>query len=263
MAAAALAGNVNGNSDNEWGAIVKSRLLSVHVRPGSMPALSTVESVRYHLSCDTAVAARACAQTMAHFQRIPFTALLDALAPHVTGVLLLNSQLQLRFADRFASALIDRRDPFVIDGQGRLRCRDRGAQQRLEAFVGRLSGSTSEPSTSPKLASLVPRVDEGPLSVLVSRHQLVPGQVSFLFVLRDPERAPGLDIALLADIFDLTHAEAAVVAGVVAGYKPSQIAEQRGVVIATVRCQLKAARAKIGVNGQAELVSRVLRTMLI
>jgi DNA-binding CsgD family transcriptional regulator len=57
--------------------------------------------------------------------------------------------------------------------------------------------------------------------------------------------------------FGMTAAEAAVSAQVVCGQALDDIAQQRGATIGTVRAQVKAAMAKLGVSRQAELVGKL------
>lgn len=65
---------------------------------------------------------------------------------------------------------------------------------------------------------------------------------------------PVLPADLLVSLFDLTPAEARVAHKIAAGATVETIAETLGVSRETVRSQLKAALAKVGLTRQAELV---------
>lgn len=67
--------------------------------------------------------------------------------------------------------------------------------------------------------------------------------------------SPAPDVALIRGLFDLTAAEARVASGVAEGLSPNQIAKRDGTSAQTVRYQLKAVFAKIGVNRQSQLAA--------
>jgi DNA-binding CsgD family transcriptional regulator len=58
---------------------------------------------------------------------------------------------------------------------------------------------------------------------------------------------------LLAKLFDLTHAERSLASELSGGANLTEIADLRGVSIATVRTQVRAVYSKIGVSGQNDL----------
>ncbi|MGH8142864.1 MAG: helix-turn-helix transcriptional regulator [Steroidobacteraceae bacterium] len=65
--------------------------------------------------------------------------------------------------------------------------------------------------------------------------------------------------AILQTIYALTVAESDIATHLAAGRTAEFIAENRGVTVGTVRAQTKAIMAKVGVNRQAELASRLSR----
>lgn len=73
--------------------------------------------------------------------------------------------------------------------------------------------------------------------------------------IRDPEEYTTLDTALLQNSYDLTMAEAELAAAFDRGLSLRDIADAREVSINTVRTQLYALMAKLGVNRQTELIA--------
>ena len=74
----------------------------------------------------------------------------------------------------------------------------------------------------------------------------------------DPDRTHPIEADKLADVFELTTAEAQVAISIANGIKPKEIANMNDVAISTIRSQLKAIYCKLGVSSQAELVKVLL-----
>lgn len=95
---------------------------------------------------------------------------------------------------------------------------------------------------------------------------LVPGKVlgafgersQILVTLFDPRSVSTLDPFALANLFQLSPAEARVATQIAEGLTPDAIATANGIRISTVRSQISAVIAKIGVQRQVDIV-RVLR----
>jgi DNA-binding CsgD family transcriptional regulator/PAS domain-containing protein len=77
----------------------------------------------------------------------------------------------------------------------------------------------------------------------------------------DPERQPPVDERTLVMVFDLTPAEARVVALLVTGQSLPDIARSLGIAFETARTHLARARAKTGSTSQVDLVHTVLTTL--
>ena len=75
-----------------------------------------------------------------------------------------------------------------------------------------------------------------------------------LVVLGEPD-APHLAVDIYRSLFDLTNAEAALMAALVHGVSVREWAAQRGVSVATVRTQVAALLQKAGVDSQARLIA--------
>jgi DNA-binding CsgD family transcriptional regulator len=63
------------------------------------------------------------------------------------------------------------------------------------------------------------------------------------------------DAALIRGLFDLTPAEARVASGIAEGLSVNQIASRNKVASETVRAQIKAVFAKLGVNRQSQVAA--------
>jgi DNA-binding CsgD family transcriptional regulator len=81
--------------------------------------------------------------------------------------------------------------------------------------------------------------------------QRTPEGLALLCIGSARQRAP--EAAMLAQLFGLTGAEAALMAGIVGGDRLYQCAERRGVSLATVRAQLRNVFVKTGAATQADL----------
>ena len=89
------------------------------------------------------------------------------------------------------------------------------------------------------------------IAITVSQRQGLPAR-------RPPERSccnPGEHLAML---YGLTATEARVAARLAAGRSVAEIADEHGVVVDTVRNQLKSSFAKTDTRRQSELVAAVL-----
>lgn len=84
---------------------------------------------------------------------------------------------------------------------------------------------------------------------------IIAGSPAALLVIRPANKAERLQ--MLQSYYELTTAEAFVAAAIVDGLTVTEIAKQRGASIATVRSQLQAVFAKVGVRRQSELVRRL------
>jgi DNA-binding CsgD family transcriptional regulator len=98
----------------------------------------------------------------------------------------------------------------------------------------------------PRSLRLTARQRGGPAGLLVVR---MPGQQP----LRDDQRTPLIELA-----YGLTRQEALVALKIADGMSPDTVAEALGVSINTIRTHLRRCYEKIGVEGQTEMVARIL-----
>lgn len=95
---------------------------------------------------------------------------------------------------------------------------------------------------------------------------MVPGQVlgafgerpRILAILFDPNQISHLDPFALANLFELTPAEAKVATQIAEGLSPDEIASKNGTRISTVRTQIRNILMKLGAERQTDIV-RILR----
>lgn len=164
------------------------------------------------------------------------------------GVLLLERDATVRYANGAASAILERRDPLVLLN-GRLAARDTTVSARLRALVcdapaGGRPAAVVLPSPAARwslIAHICARAGHGPVAA----------------VLVDPGAPPRIDSAHLRDLFGLTGAEARLAVLLLEGLPPAQSARRLGISVHTVRSQLRELFAKTGTRRQSELV-RVL-----
>jgi DNA-binding CsgD family transcriptional regulator len=183
-----------------------------------------------------------------------------------------EAQIAKGTLDSLALALI------TVDRQGRLLAQNGAAEvvlrqaDGLALRAGGLAGVTY--AATEQLATAIRRataadpsgswfriergLDKSPYLVTVLPQ---PGErSSALVMVRDPDAASGVSAERVRTLFDLTAAEAAVACELAAGRAPEEIAQVRGASDETVRAQLKAIAAKMGVSRQAEIVARIAMT---
>lgn len=83
------------------------------------------------------------------------------------------------------------------------------------------------------------------------------GRSSAHVIVRDPDVESGPTAEHLRALWNLTAAEGAVACELAAGLSIEEIAQVRGASVETVRVQVKAVAAKMGVSRQAEIVAKV------
>jgi PAS domain-containing protein len=171
------------------------------------------------------------------------------------AVLLLDSELQVIYANPAAAALLD-------GGEGlglRHRCLvarhpddDTGLQAVLRS-ARRLG------QRAPEDFAVIRRPERRPL--LVAATPLAPPRTNgplpgaaWVVRISDPERGHKPDPAVLQRLFGLTQAEAAVVMEMLPPRSEDEAARHRGVAKSTLRAQLHSAYGKLGINGRDELV---------
>lgn len=175
------------------------------------------------------------------------------------GVLMLDRAGRVAGANREARRLLDRSGVVFVDADGVVRCREgEGGRSRLGVEARRLV------DVFPGAPGIVTLPRDRGLPILLQHVAESAGEDAgpdggTLVLMRDAGREPLCAPALLQAAFGLTLAEAGVVARLAAGRDIAAIAAERDVGVVTVRNQLKAAQAKMGVRRQAELVSLALR----
>lgn len=212
-------------------------------------------------------------------------AVFAALAPHVRAAVHAQTVLESRGAEVLAGALeMLSLAVFILDGRGAVRAMTAAAEELvtggapLSLRAGRLHGGRNDEARclgeAIRLAVGAARLSEPqqrtlllscgtdrPLVLDVIPLPRRPHGLGYdpraLVVARGAERSRARAKQLLQSAFRLTAAEAEVALLLTGGESPDAIAAGRGVALGTVRTQIKAAHAKLGVHRQGELIARV------
>lgn len=146
---------------------------------------------------------------------------------------------------------------------GRLQALDPAQARALNDAIGAAAVGQTRPGP-PLHRTLVVRAEPGDLSPLVLDVIALPRRAyefgfapRVLVVARGRKTSDAQMIAVLRTTYDLTAAEAEVALQLCMGQSPATIAAARAVAVGTVRLQIKAVMAKVGVSRQAELVARL------
>lgn len=175
---------------------------------------------------------------------------LDSLA---LAMMTVNRHARLLSHNVAAEDVLRRRDGLVLGG-GLLTGATTAAAACLAHAIAWATASESSgswfriergPAESPYLVSVLPQPGAGSTA---------------LVTVRDPDAGSVASAERLRTLFDLTAAEAAVACELAAGRSVEEIARMRGSSIQTVRVQLKAVAAKMGVSRQAEIVGQATMT---
>jgi DNA-binding CsgD family transcriptional regulator len=175
------------------------------------------------------------------------------------GVLLVDPNARLLFANTIGESLLAKADGLLVDHAGLCAA--------TPAATARLRGQIRACRTNPDggRVSLPRREGRSPVEALILPFQseihrpgvLRPAAIVFL---TDTEHALSLRAETLRKAFALTPAEAAFVLEIVKGDGRQAAADRLGISVATARTHLMHVFEKTGVRRQAELVRLVLET---
>ena len=197
-----------------------------------------------------------------------FTAALRILYTLTPAILILDSNRRIVFANRQAEELLEQGDVISLDRKGKIFCVDHVAQNFLLQYLGDGKRNSDSLFGDQESSFLIPKADGWPMVAMVGCDQLdamtycgdeFNADRHVTLMIRDPDGYhPDQSEKLMAH-FGLSGAESTVVGQLARGHSTTDIAEQRGVSVVTIRNQLKSAQSKLGVTRQSELVSLVLR----
>src|SRR3954469_7368809 len=183
------------------------------------------------------------------------------------GILVVDRRGKVLAANRTAQNMLQTGDA-LIERNGVLRARHQDDNERLtHSLAGaagskrlgasdciRLSRQSGKPAYMATVAPLTEAVDLASMG----------GNRAALIMINEPEQkdAPGLHKAL-QQAFGLTPAEARTAALVGSGLAPQDVADQLGITVGTIRCELKNVFAKVGISRQSEFATVVARIALL
>jgi DNA-binding CsgD family transcriptional regulator/PAS domain-containing protein len=183
------------------------------------------------------------------------SAMADALDHMAVGVVLVDGQERVVFANSAAVRIATRRDGLCLDSKGLSGFGSENAtalRQALDAAVGRRIGSTLQ----------LGRASSKPLRVLVAPLTQagetfgVPHAIAGVFI-TDPDARLAVDEQRLREFFALTPAEAKLACAIGEGLDLARCAAKLGIGLGTVRTRLKTVFQKTGTHRQAELVQLI------
>ncbi len=178
-------------------------------------------------------------------------------------MLLIDELGGIRFRNKAAAAALEEGD-YIVDRSGVLACRDRHSHNEFMAALqemGLQGDAHAAPGKRGRRYLRIRRLSTGtPIItnlVAIRPHATMKAfgnaQVA-LALFHDPAASRELDSFLVAELFDLTPAEARVAVALRRGHSAQTIAADHRLALATVRSQIQSIFAKTGVNRQADLV---------
>ena len=177
---------------------------------------------------------------------------------------LVAADRRIRFENASARKLLTSRRS-ICNNQGFLGCVNVDDNNQLVAELMDLSRATGAVAPSGR-SYLRLRNTAGPMPIGVCLSVLRPeevmgafgGSVLIMAVFYDTDHAAKPDPFLLAEVFGLTPAEVQVATALSNGHSLEAIAQARGVVVGTIREQLKSLFSKTQTKRQNDLVRRLM-----
>jgi DNA-binding CsgD family transcriptional regulator len=148
----------------------------------------------------------------------------------------------------------------IIARSGALAIRDGflvGTTPRAERMLGSLVARALAPVDAEASAAALPCPDGGRLELTATGVAAGCGKRHAMLIASNCWRRDGSLEQRLRALHNLSPSEATLAVAIAAGDTPAEIAEKRGVALATVRTQIKNIAAKLGCNRQSEIVARV------
>jgi DNA-binding CsgD family transcriptional regulator len=194
----------------------------------------------------------------ADLQRRLANGMFDALS---VSAIIVDRGCKLVFANDLANRLLRAGDGLRVQ-QGQLTTRDSRQDAALQEAVCRASVIACGGAAPAGDVLLVRRTNRRPLSVLVvplPRDAWIGGLVDAPAIVfaSDPEARPLPATTALATLYQLTRAEARLLAALLQGERIAEFAERIGISINTANTQLKQIFAKTGTNRQSDLMRQM------
>jgi len=144
----------------------------------------------------------------------------------------------------------------------RLRSQDRRRQQNLERLIGEAAGTSAGKGTSAGGTLSLPRMEGPPLVLLVSPFRSTsigygPARPAAVVTFSDPDKPSAVSEEVLRTAYDLTRAQARLLAAILRGQNLTDYAEAAGISINTAKTLMQRVFHKTGSSRQADLISAV------
>lgn len=184
--------------------------------------------------------------------------LANALHQLHTGVILCDRQRRIHWANR-AAEMILRASTEIGTFRERLCCTDREDALALgRLLLANCTGKERSPI-------VIGRYSDHPVQLMALSAEMLPSASEpeadatglIAVILSRPRDIPSMSISDVADLFELTPAEARLTIALCQGVSVREYACSRGISLGTARVQLKNVLTKTQTHRQAELVRRV------
>jgi len=179
------------------------------------------------------------------------------------GTIVLKADGGILTVNPAADSILQKKRDFYVQ-RGKLRCADRGAEEKLYRQLRQLAeGALEENEFSLRVAAS----DGGESSwLLMVRKNDIPREFrddhsdTISLLIREPQESIAITADHLIQLFELTPAEALLAERLVHGDTLIEAAEKLGRSRSTVRVQLAAIFSKTGVHKQHQLISHIMQT---
>jgi DNA-binding CsgD family transcriptional regulator len=183
------------------------------------------------------------------------------------AMFLIDEQRAIRARNSAADAALNAAEGFLEERSGALACRDPECDASLAQALRSLHLSSVHGAALPsRRFARLKNPDGCPIGLyaVAIRPDAAMGMFGpaplALLIFHDPRQQFALDPFIVAEMFELSPAEAKVAVLLALGKAPDEIASAGGIAVSTVRAQIKSIFAKTGVSRQSELVA-LLRGM--
>jgi DNA-binding CsgD family transcriptional regulator len=196
--------------------------------------------------------------------KLMLTSFSDVLERSATGVLLLDRDGRVVFANRAASAMARTPDGFVLH-EGRIKVVNEDRDASLQRLIAGATGRLDRANAPRGGAMRIPRKSGKPdytvvAAPLASESSLLEsGPVAFLLI-ADAESASARPRSMLSELFGLSAAEVRLAERLMLGESPEEAAVSLNVKVSTARWHLASLYRKTGTRRQAQL-ARLLMSL--
>jgi DNA-binding CsgD family transcriptional regulator/PAS domain-containing protein len=196
-------------------------------------------------------------------ERALYAGALDQLT---VATVILDEQKRVLSRNSVAETILDDKDGLSVVEQV-LQADNRGANEQLQQLVKDAVSAQISGETSMARALRIPRpsgkADLGLVVRSIPASEWSEGQSSpcVAVFISDPQMQEDSSRQLLAELFELTPAEANLAIKLARGLSLAEVSEEQNISQHTARAQLKSIFSKTGVTRQAELVRLVLKSV--